>query len=104
MNLAQISAGDYSSVVGTWKNNQGHTVVFTDSTITSDGNVVTAVSSSFYNDRHLTLTLNGYAIDFYNAGERNTTEGLIDNSDASKDRVFVGQGWTDGSDAYYKVN
>lgn len=89
MDVNQLLAGDYSSVVGTWENQRGQELVFTDqglatqSVYTQDVTLSNGqITNGFYHAAVLSSRLS-----FIPAGVSNNT----DASDLSRDRMVITQ-------------
>jgi hypothetical protein len=104
MEPAEIAEGDFSSVQGVWKDSQGRVLSFTKDSISLDGVPLDILSTSTNNVGQVSFTFSGFGAFFLPAGETNSDTSLTDLSDKSRDRVFLGQVWTDGSNAFYKVD
>lgn len=112
MNLTQIAAGNFSSIAGTWRNEEGKEFVFTntglsaeygkieDSSIGDDGTLSAGVRAG----------MTGYGMTFIPKGisyshfsDRNGNR-INDPSDTSQDRIIAGQtGPTSNAEVFYKV-
>lgn len=108
MNISQLAAGDYSSIVGTWTNQNGNTLTFDKSGLT-DGNKIESVISN----TNGSLTVNvrtgstGFALVFLPKGTSDSKLTFTDNSDTSQDRMYGTQGGPTEqqfpNEVYYKV-
>lgn len=119
MNINAIQNGDFSSIAGTWKNGKGYTMTFDKNGLVSDTEKV-SVESAEITDGFLKASTGpkgvgpgGAMIAFLPKGVSLTgsvmssSEKADDQSDKTKDRLWVGQqlyGTTDDSHFFYKVD
>lgn len=116
MNIAGIQANDYTSIIGTWKNAKGDTLVFDANGLTSD-TLMVKLDYVQLSDGILTANLTpkpgvngggGAMIKFAPAGTVYPTgvDGSQDASDVSKDRIWTGQQavFSDPNAFYYKID
>ena len=106
MNIVEIQNGDYSSLVGTWRNAEGHTIIFDKNGLVSEHSEIFTVKPE-KDGKILNLGVRpkgggvgGHFILLIPAGvkapEVNTGNGTTKpvQSDNSRDRIFAGQNYT----------
>lgn len=116
MNIAGIQANDYTSIIGTWKNAKGDTLVFDANGLTSD-TLMVKLDYAQLSDGVLSANLTpkpgvngdgGSMIKFAPAGTvyPSGVDGSQDASDVTKDRIWMGQQtiFSDPNAFYYKID
>ncbi|MFC4653129.1 DUF6287 domain-containing protein [Lactococcus nasutitermitis] len=133
MNLQQIAQGDFSSILGTWKNNAGESMTITTTLIGNfepHNTSKNGTSGSFYilpgkfSSNTLLIMFDNYSgagdggIWFISKGQTlpisafqsgSSSDAKSDSSDSTKDRIVIGDGagswvYMPSKSAYYKVN
>lgn len=109
MNLEQIAEGDYSSIVGTWKNNKGDKLEISTTTISRNGFPLDnlKVANGGISNGVLYISVDKvFGLTFLPKGVSmpypDHVTNMKDLSDLSKDRIDLSQNVTDGSYAFYK--
>ena len=117
INIVEIQNGDYSSLAGTWRNAEGHTIIFDENGLVSEHSEIFTVKSE-HNGKILSLGVRpkgggvgGYFILLIPAGVKapetigNGGVKIPDKSDTSRDRIFAGQNYTGKPEHFhYKVD
>ena len=116
INPQAIANQDYSSIVGTWKNKDGHTLTFTESGLNAEGLDFVGASVTDYGTAsggvYSSDAPGGFILEFIPAGtilpdftDSESGKVYTDTSDSSKNRLWAGQGLVSrGSEGsfYYK--
>ena len=106
INIVEIQNGDYSSLVGTWRNAEGHTIIFDKNGLVSEHSEIFTVKPE-KDGKILNLGVRpkgggvgGHFILLIPAGVKapetigNGGVKIPDKSDTSRDRIFAGQNYT----------
>lgn len=113
MDINAIASGDFSSIAGTWQNGRGATMVFTQSGIDDSLNIeiagLTVKGTSLVGGWHPRPDKDGISVGggYLIMLPSNTTldSGFgQDDSDKSRERMLMGNGFPTAEDFYYKVD
>ena len=112
MNLKELEAGNFSSIAGTWRRADGHTLTFDANGLVSD---TQEIGTPNYNQSYPGYLISGIVskprspggalVAYLPAGTAYNMGPFQDQSDTSKERLWVGNGIAvEDKNFYYKVN
>ncbi|MGT2847175.1 DUF6287 domain-containing protein [Streptococcus massiliensis] len=118
INPQALAKQDYSSVIGTWKNSEGHTLSFTEKGLVTERFNFSGASMTDYGTASSTVSINespgGFLLEFIPAGvalpdftDSESGQVYKDLSEHSKNRLWLGQSLISRASKgnfYYKVN
>ncbi|MFC5631950.1 MULTISPECIES: DUF6287 domain-containing protein [Streptococcus] len=111
MNLEQILAGDFSSVVGTWQNAKGQTYILDKDGLVADDLIIESTYWGGITEGIVTGSVRhsqgtGFAMVFIPAGKVMPPDVYPDASDSTRDRILTGQAYqiSDPDLFFYKID